>query len=205
VTAQAIRAVIGGDAVDAALRDAIAVRARDLGVLGWVRIDEDGALRVHVEGARPGIEELMAFAAGDGTRRTVAFEPAKVEGHEQFGIRGVPAGQFAVLKTARGYALRLEVDGAPRTWALAREPSLNPADKRLAVEAAAAEGEPWDAGLYEQGGRVPWPEALERGHAVFVLHGERLRGGFALQRTRPGQWLLIKRREPPLSPPSRAG
>ena len=33
----------------------------------------------------------------------------------------------------------------------------------------------WDRGTYEQGGRVPWPEALERGHAVFVLHGERLR------------------------------
>ena len=51
---------------------------------------------------------------------------------------------------------------------------------------------------YEQGGRVPWPEAIERGHAVFVLHGEKLRGGFALQRTRGGekpQWLLIKRRD----------
>jgi hypothetical protein len=56
----------------------------------------------------------------------------------------------------------------------------------------------WDRGSYEQGGRVPWPEALERGHAVFVLHGEKLRGGFALQRTRGGdkpQWLLIKRRD----------
>ena len=56
----------------------------------------------------------------------------------------------------------------------------------------------WDRGTYEQGGRVGWPEALERGHAVFVLHGEKLRGGFALQRTRSGakpQWLLIKRRD----------
>jgi len=45
---------------------------------------------------------------------------------------------------------------------------------------------------------VPWPEAIERGHAVFVLHGEKLRGGFALQRTRGGakaQWLLVKRRD----------
>ncbi len=44
----------------------------------------------------------------------------------------------------------------------------------------------------------PWPEALDRGHAVFVLHGEKLRGGFALQRTRPAeppQWLLVKRRD----------
>ena len=56
----------------------------------------------------------------------------------------------------------------------------------------------WDRGSYEQGGRVRWPEALERGHAVFVLHGQKLRGGFALQRTRPGappQWLMIKRKD----------
>jgi hypothetical protein len=63
----------------------------------------------------------------------------------------------------------------------------------------------WDRGRYEQGGRVAWPEALERGHAVFVLHGEKLCGGFALQRTRPGekpQWLLIKRRDEQARPGS---
>jgi hypothetical protein len=63
----------------------------------------------------------------------------------------------------------------------------------------------WDRGTYEQGGRVAWPEALERGHAVFVLHGEKLSGGFALQRTRPGekpQWLLIKRRDEEARPGS---
>ena len=63
----------------------------------------------------------------------------------------------------------------------------------------------WDRGTYEQGGRVAWPEALERGHAVFVLHGEKLRGGFALQRTRPGdkpQWLLIKRKDDDARPGS---
>jgi hypothetical protein len=63
----------------------------------------------------------------------------------------------------------------------------------------------WDRGTYEQGGRVPWPEALDRGHAVFVLHGEKLRGGFALQRTRPGrksQWLLLKRRDEQARPGS---
>jgi hypothetical protein len=52
---------------------------------------------------------------------------------------------------------------------------------------------------------VPWPEALERGHAVFVLHGRKLRGGFALQRTRPGekpQWLLLKRRDDQARPGS---
>jgi DNA ligase D-like protein (predicted 3'-phosphoesterase) len=63
----------------------------------------------------------------------------------------------------------------------------------------------WDRGAYEQGGRVPWPEALDRGHAVFVLHGEKLRGGFALERTRGGenpQWLLIKRRDEYAAPGS---
>jgi len=87
---------------------------------------------------------------------------------------------------------------------------MDPGVKRLAVEVAdhelshndfegpTEEGGVivWDRGQYEQGGRVPWPQALERGHAVFVLHGEKLRGGFALQRTGRGekpQWLLIKR------------
>ena len=57
----------------------------------------------------------------------------------------------------------------------------------------------WDRGSYEQGGRVAWPEALERGHAVFVLHGEKLvrrvrPAEDRHRRTRP-QWLLIKRRD----------
>jgi DNA ligase D-like protein (predicted 3'-phosphoesterase) len=98
-------------------------------------------------------------------------------------------------------------------------PSLDPAVKRLAVqvedhhpdhndfEGPLGDGGVivWDRGTYEQGGRVAWPEALDRGHAVFVLHGEKLRGGFALQRTRPGakpQWLLIKRRDDEAQPGS---
>jgi DNA ligase D-like protein (predicted 3'-phosphoesterase) len=106
----------------------------------------------------------------------------------------------------------LEVGGVMRSWAVPKGPSLDPAAKRLAVqvedhglahndfEGGLGDGAVivWDRGTYEQGGRVAWPEALDRGHAVFVLHGEKLRGGFALQRTRPGakpQWLLIKRRD----------
>ncbi len=106
-----------------------------------------------------------------------------------------------------------------RSWAVPKGPSLDPAVKRLAVEVAdhsiehnSFEGEigdgrviVWDRGNYEQGGRVAWPEALERGHAVFVLHGEKLNGGFALQRTRAGEkphWLLIKRRDEDARPGS---
>jgi DNA ligase D-like protein (predicted 3'-phosphoesterase) len=145
----------------------------------------------------------------------VAVEAVKPEGHEQFAVRGVSAGAFVVQEhqaTAHHYDLRLEVDGAMRSWAVPKEPSMDPAVKRMAIQVEDHspahndfEGEldggwvkTWDRGTYEQGGRVPWPEALERGHAVFVLHGEKLEGGFALQRTRGGekpQWLLIKRRD----------
>src|SRR5207237_850555 len=117
--------------------------------------------------------------------------------------------------TAHHYDLRLEVDGVMRSWAVPKGPSMDPAVKRLAVEVEdhamshndyeGARVIVWDRGTYEQGGRVPWPEALERGHAVFVLHGEKLLGGFALQRTRGGskpQWLLIKRRDDDARPGS---
>ena len=106
-----------------------------------------------------------------------------------------------------------------RSWAVPKGPSMDPAVKRMAIqvedhskehndfEGALGEGSVivWDRGAYEQGGRVSRPEALDRGHAVFVLHGEKLRGGFALQRTRGGpkaQWLLIKRKDEDARPGS---
>jgi DNA ligase D-like protein (predicted 3'-phosphoesterase) len=181
-------------------------------VLGWVRADDDGALRLHAEGAPEDIEALMRELGGADT------EPARVEGHEQFAIRGVPAGVFVVQEhqaTAHHYDLRLEVEGVMRSWAVPKGPSMDPSVKRLAVQVddhALSHNDyegpsviVWDRGSYEQGGRVPWPEALERGHAVFVLHGEKLSGGFALQRTSAGpkpQWLLIKRRDDEARPGS---
>ena len=127
---------------------------------------------------------------------------ADIPAGHRFAIRGVPAGRFAVHERERGYDLQLEVGGAMRVWTVPKEPSLDPAAKRLAIElpapGAAGEALVWDEGVYEQGGRVPWPDALDRGYAVFVLHGARLRGGFALQRTGGGakpRWLLIKRRD----------
>jgi DNA ligase D-like protein (predicted 3'-phosphoesterase) len=199
---RALRAAARGG-IDA---DAVAAEARELGVMGWVRPTGE----IHAEGPPDALDALVAFL-GD----VVSTERVRVEGHEQFAIRGVSAGVFVVQEhqaTAHHYDLRLEVDGVMRSWAVPKGPSLDPAAKRLAVEVEdhsldhnEFEGTlgdggviVWDRGTYEQGGRVAWPEAIERGHAVFVLHGEKLRGGFALQRTRPGakpQWLLIKRRD----------
>ena len=199
----ALRATAGRP-IDA---DAVVAKARGLGVMGWVRPTGE----LHAEGA-PDAVQALAASLGE----AVASERVRVEGHEQFAIRGVSAGVFVVQEhqaTAHHYDLRLEVDGVMRSWAVPKGPSLDPAAKRLAVqveghgmghndfEGTLGDGGVivWDRGTYEQGGRVAWPEALERGHAAFVLHGEKLRGGFALQRTRgegeKSQWLLLKRKD----------
>ncbi len=198
---RAIRATVRGQVQGVGFRDASVRRAHDLRVMGWVRNGEGGELLLHAEGAPEAVAELESFVrTGPPAARVedVAIERVKVEGHEQFAVRGVPAGRFVVRALEHGFELQLEVDGAVRAWSVPKGPSMDPADKRFAVDvpldAQASDAEVWDAGPYEQGGRVPWPEALERGHAVFVLHGERLRGGFALQRTGRG-WLLVKRRD----------
>jgi DNA ligase D-like protein (predicted 3'-phosphoesterase) len=224
----AIRVRVAGHVQNVGFREAIHRRAQQLGATGWVRNAEDGTVLVHAEGSREAVDSLATFLRKGPRGVTVSgteIEPATVEGHEQFAIRGVSAGVFVVQQhqaTARHFDLRLEVDGVMRSWAVPKGPSLDPAVKRLAVqvedhslECNSFEGRSgdgavivWDRGSYEQGGRVPWPEALDRGHAVFVLHGEKLRGGFALQRTRVGglrskpQWLLIKRRDEQACPDS---
>ena len=223
--ASAARATVRGRVQAVGFRDATVRRADELGVLGWVRNGEDGEVLVHAEGPEAAVSELLSFLREGPPAAAVAgveIEDVKVEGHEQFAVRGVSAGVFVVQEheaTAHHFDLRLEVDGVMRSWAVPKGPSLDPAVKRLAVqveehemshndfEGPLGEGQVtvWDRGGYEQGGRVPWPEALERGHAVFVLHGEKLRGGFALQRTRPGekpQWLLVKRRDDEARPGS---
>jgi DNA ligase D-like protein (predicted 3'-phosphoesterase) len=221
----AVRAVARGEVQGVGFRDVTVRRARELGVLGWVRNAEDGTVLVHAEGPARAVDELVAFLHdGPSAARVseVAVEKVRIEGHERFAIRGIGAGVFVVQEhaaRAHHFDFRLEVDGVMRSWAVPKGPTLDPAVKRLAVEVAdhsmdhnAFEGPlggggviVWDRGTYEQGGRVGWPEALTRGHAVFVLHGEKLRGGFALQRTRPGakpQWLLIKRRDDDARPGS---
>ena len=239
----AIRVRVSGRVQGVGFREATRRRALELGVQGWVRNEQDGTVAVHAEGLAGAVGALGEFLhegpPGAGVAE-VSVEKVRVEGHEQFAIRGVSAGVFVVQQhaaTAVHFDLRLELAGAMRSWAVPKGPSLDPAVKRLAVQVEdhgldhnSFEGPTdqggvivWDRGSYEQGGRVPWPLALDRGHAVFVLHGEKLRGGFALQRTGPGsgrgpgsrpgassrpgtssqggtiglksQWLLIKRRD----------
>ncbi len=216
------RICIAGEVSEVLLREDVRSRAHRLGLSGWVLLMQDGTLCAHAEGDCSSIQELASSLRSMTAVQSVTDRPARVEGHEQFAIRGVAAGVFVVQEhqaTAHHFDVRLEVDGVMRSWAVPRGPSMDPTVKRLAAqvedhsvahnkfEGRVGSGAViiWDRGSYEQGGRVAWPEALERGHAVFVLHGAKLRGGFALQRIGGGEkpkWLLIKRRDEHAAPGS---
>ena len=132
--------------------------------------------------------------------------------------------RFVIQKhdaTRLHYDLRLELDGVFKSWAVTRGPSLDPHDKRLAVE---VEDHPldygdfegtipkgqygggtvmlWDRGYWEPEGTKTAEQALAKGDFKFTLEGERLRGGFVLvrmasdrERGKRTNWLLIKHRD----------
>ncbi|KUN24941.1 3'-phosphoesterase [Streptomyces antibioticus] len=118
------------------------------------------------------------------------------------------------------FDFRLQVGDVLKSWSVPKGPSGDPRDKRLAVptedhpleyeeyEGVIPRGEygggtviVWDRGTYEplshdrKGRPVDFAESLEHGHATFRLHGEKLRGAYALTRFRTGKdesWLLVK-------------
>ncbi len=157
----------------------------------------------------------------------------KYNDKRNFDITSEPSGvdKHALLKSGKGgsryvihkhqashlhYDLRLEWDGVLKSWAVPKGPSLDPSEKRLAVqveehpleyadfEGVIPEGEygagqviVWDSGTFETvSDGDTFGEMLLHGALKLVIHGRKLQGGFHLIRTKWGgrknNWLLIK-------------
>ena len=138
-----------------------------------------------------------------------------------------PGQRFVVQKHRAShlhYDFRLEMEGVLKSWAVPKGPSLDPADKRLAMmvedhpvsyfhfEGVIPPGNygagavmVWDTGRWEPMGDAP--AMLAKGDLKFRLRGEKLKGEFVLARMRsrrPGskgtEWLLIKKRDDAVVP-----
>lgn len=150
-------------------------------------------------------------------------------GKRRFDVTAEPKGAVARKKghafviqkhdaTRLHYDLRLELDGVMKSWAVTRGPSLDPSEKRLAVqvedhpieynkfEGTIPKGEygggtvmVWDRGTWSP--EIDAHKGLKKGHLSFTLDGEKLQGGWHLVRMhrRPGEkrdnWLLIKQKD----------
>ena len=134
---------------------------------------------------------------------------------------------FVVQKHAAShlhYDFRLEMNGMLKSWAIPKGPSMNPADKRLAImvedhpysykdfEGTIPEGNygagkviVWDNGTYtladeqnEHKIETILKSDLQKGHLSFILKGKKLKGEFALVKLKTKQentWLLIKKKD----------
>jgi bifunctional non-homologous end joining protein LigD len=132
--------------------------------------------------------------------------------------------RFVIQKHAASHLhwdLRLELNGVFKSWAVTKGPSVDPADKRLAVEVedhpldygdfegTIPKGEygggtvqMWDRGYWAPQGPKKPEDALAAGDFKFVLAGERLKGSFVLVKIRNNRgrdtrtnWLLIKHKD----------
>jgi bifunctional non-homologous end joining protein LigD len=156
------------------------------------------------------------------TRRNFGTTP-EPEGDEGPTIRPSDHLRFVVQKhdaTRLHYDLRLELDGVFKSWAVTRGPSLDPGEKRLAVEVedhpleygdfegTIPQGEYgggtvmiWDRGYWAPESSEPPEQSLADGELKFALAGSKLSGSWVLVRLKPrhgekrNNWLLIKHRD----------
>ncbi len=151
-------------------------------------------------------------------------ETPEPEGKES---KGKGALKFVIQRhaaTRLHYDFRLEMEGVLKSWAVPKGPSLNPSDKRLAMmvedhpfsyrtfEGVIPEGnygagvvEIWDEGTYEhiedknrKTGEKKLLADLHKGSIKIVMHGDKLKGEFALVKIKGGEgnaWLLIKHKD----------